>query len=138
MRAARIFVVAQADADCSCQGIRRRVVAGRGEHNADQFQIDSLFTTLVRLTPVAVLTDAGKKTSMERLKVNHTQVEIRGKDGIIKRFKVGPTNKTRPLYSDFLASFDGVAFPPSVSAVAIVDRDTPSSAIKTEPNRPVV
>lgn len=64
-----------------------------GQYPADQFQVSNLLTTFARLTPVSVLTDAGKKTSLDRLKTNHTQVEIRGKDGILKRYKVGPTNK---------------------------------------------
>lgn len=62
-------------------------------HIADMAQVDNLLTTLARLTPVAVLTDQGKQTSLKRLKTSHTQVELRGPEGVMKRFKIGPTNK---------------------------------------------
>lgn len=62
-------------------------------YTAEQAQVDNMLTTLARLTPVAVLTEGGKQTSLKRLKTNHTQVEIKGKEGVMKRFKIGPTNK---------------------------------------------
>ena len=64
-----------------------------GQYVADQAQVSNMLTTLSRLTPVAVLTEQGKQTSLQRLKTNHTQVEVRGAEGVMKRFKIGPTNK---------------------------------------------
>jgi hypothetical protein len=63
------------------------------QYVADPSQVENMLTTLHRLTPVAVLTDKGKQTSLQRLKTNHTQVEVRGAEGVMKRFKIGPTNK---------------------------------------------